>query len=229
MHHIEHEFRLVDTMREEHKLSEEFNAVSPIQEIPCITEGSYKIISGPCQFMFYLCNTRSIVKDSLYPKDCERMINRHIAWYQNKLRPKTQKLIKMLQRQLQEENNLLTRRGSQEAASRSSSLRTSSMSAKPQNVEFELDAIKQLLDQLDTQLRSSNAKYFGNTLSIADILYFWELCTLQHLLKREIVPANTELATWFYESMKHKEEIRQIDQKALEALAQYDQSRRGAR
>ena len=98
MHHIDYDFRLIDTMREEHKLSEEFNNVSPIQEIPCITEGSYKIISGPCQFMFYLCNTRSIVKDSLYPKDCERMINRHIAWYQNKLRPKTQKLNKMLQR-----------------------------------------------------------------------------------------------------------------------------------
>ena len=74
-----------------------------------------------------------------------------------------------------------------------------------------MDAIKQLLDQLDTQLRQSNAKYFGNLLSIADILYFWEISTLQHLLKREIVPANTELSTWFYESMKHKEEIRNID------------------
>ena len=69
-------------------------------------------------------------------------------------------------------------RGSSSEVSRSSSVRSQSLSARPSNVEFELDAIKQLLDQLDTQLRSSNAKYFGNTLSIADILYFWEICTL---------------------------------------------------
>ena len=98
--HIEHEYTNVETLLEEHKRSEEFALVSPIQEIPVITEGSYKIISGPAQFMFYLCNTRSIVKDRLYPKDCERMINKYLNWFQNKLRPKTQRLIKLLQRQL---------------------------------------------------------------------------------------------------------------------------------
>ena len=46
-----------------------------------ITEGSYKIISGSCQFMFYLCNTRAMVKDKFYPKDCEKLINRHMAFY----------------------------------------------------------------------------------------------------------------------------------------------------
>ena len=30
MHHIDHDFHLIETMREEHKLSEEFEAVSPI-------------------------------------------------------------------------------------------------------------------------------------------------------------------------------------------------------
>ena len=78
---IEHEYNNLDTLKDEHKTSEEFAIVSPIQEVPVITEGSYKIISGPCQFMYYLCNTRSKVKDSLYPKDCERLINRHMAWY----------------------------------------------------------------------------------------------------------------------------------------------------
>jgi len=55
--------------------------VTPIQEVPVITEGSYKIISGPCQFMFYLCNTRKQVKDTLYPKDCEKLINRHMNFF----------------------------------------------------------------------------------------------------------------------------------------------------
>jgi len=55
---VDHEYKNIETLREEHKLSEEFALVSPILEVPVITEGSYKIISGPCQFMFYLCNTR---------------------------------------------------------------------------------------------------------------------------------------------------------------------------
>ena len=46
--HIEHEYHNVETMLEEHKRNAEFTAVSPIQEVPVITEGSYKIISGPC-------------------------------------------------------------------------------------------------------------------------------------------------------------------------------------
>ena len=73
-----------------------------------ITEGNYRNIGGPVQFLQYLCSTRALVKDKLYPKDCERAINRHLAWYQNKLRPKTQRLIKMLTRQIQEEGGLIT-------------------------------------------------------------------------------------------------------------------------
>ena len=96
MCNIEHEYKNIDTLTEEHKRSDEFAAISPIQEVPVITEGSYKIIAGPAQFMFYICNTRELVKNQLYPKDCEKLINRHMTWFLNKLRPKTQRLIKML-------------------------------------------------------------------------------------------------------------------------------------
>ena len=81
MCNFEYKYRQIDTLKEEHKKSDEFMVVSPIQEIPVITEGSYKIISGPCQFMYYLTNTRSKIKDKLYPKDCEKLINRHMAFY----------------------------------------------------------------------------------------------------------------------------------------------------
>ena len=94
--HIDFDYNNVETLIEEHKLNEDFALISPIQEIPVITEGSYKIISGPCQFMFYLCNTRALVKDRLYPKDCEKLINRHMAFFQNKFRPRSSKLIRML-------------------------------------------------------------------------------------------------------------------------------------
>ena len=72
---VEFEYTNIETLKEEHKRSEEFAKISPVQEIPVLTEGSYKIISGATQFMFYLCNTRAKVKDTLYPKDCERVIN----------------------------------------------------------------------------------------------------------------------------------------------------------
>jgi len=81
----------------------------------------------------------------------------------------------------------------------------------PSTIEFEVDSISKFLDELDGQLRTGNTKFFGNQLSIADILYYWEISTLQHLLKREIVPPNTELATWFHESMKLHDEIRTLD------------------
>ena len=45
---IEHEYNNVETMIEENKRNSDFSEVSPIQEVPVITEGSYKIISGPC-------------------------------------------------------------------------------------------------------------------------------------------------------------------------------------
>ena len=119
-----------------------------------ITEGSYKIISGPCQFMFYLCHTRSLVKDKLYPKDCEKAINRHLAWYQNKMRPKTQRLIKMLMRQVQEEGGLITNETPRGQARQS-------MVINPSTIEFEVDSISKALDELDGQLRQQNSKFFG--------------------------------------------------------------------
>ena len=144
-----------------------------------------------------------------------------MAHYQNKVRPKTQKLVKMLHRQLQEEGNLVpneTPRGN---------ARMSTM-VNPSTIEFEVDTVCKLLDELNIKLSKSNSKYFGNQLSIADILYYWEISTLQHLLRREIVPANTELATWFHESMKLEDNIRQLELKVHDAHSKYDQQRRGS-
>ena len=140
---IEHEYKNVETMLEENKRNSSFSEVSPIQEVPVITEGSYKIISGPCQFMFYLCSTRSKIKDQLYPKDCEKLINSHLGYYQNKLRPKTQRLIKILQRRTQDENSLLPNETPRGQA------RMSVSSSAPMVIENEVEEIGRFLDVLD--------------------------------------------------------------------------------
>ena len=64
------EFKQINSLKGEHESNKEFEAISPSRDIPVITEGSYKIISGPVQYMTYLTSTRSDVKKKLYPDDC---------------------------------------------------------------------------------------------------------------------------------------------------------------
>ena len=93
--------------------------------------------------MYYLCNTRAIVKDKLFPKDCEKLINRHMAFFQNKLRPKTQRLIRILQRQMMDENGLVpneTPRGQP---------RMSMTLTNPMAIESEVEQITKFMDELD--------------------------------------------------------------------------------
>ena len=53
-----------------------------------------------------------------------------------------------------------------------------SIVTNPSAIEFEVDLISKLLDELDGQLRQQNSKFFGTQLSIADLLYYWEISTL---------------------------------------------------
>ena len=71
-------------------------------------------------------------------------------------------------------------------------------------------------------MRQSNTSFFSSQLSIADLLYYWEISTLQSLLKRDILPANSDLEKWYKESMLKMDSISQIEQKAVEALAAYE-------
>ena len=98
--------------------------------------------------MFYLANTRSKVKDRLYPIDCEKIINQHMGFYNNKLRPRTSRLMKMLTRRFQEEAGLAgddTPRGQPRM----------SISVDPANLEPELDAVAKLLQHMNTKLTQS--------------------------------------------------------------------------
>ena len=161
--------------------------------------------------MFYLCSTRSKIKDQLYPKDCEKLINSHLGYYQNKLRPKTQRLIKILQRRTQDENSLLPNETPRGQA------RMSVSSSAPMVIESEVEEIGRFFDVLDNHLKKSNSDFFGNQMSIADILYFWEISTVQELLKREIVSQQTSyLHKWYHETMKQTPAIAQIEAKSAQ-------------
>ena len=95
-------FEQLNTLNNEHETDKRFVVISPNKEVPVITEGSYIIISGPVQFMTYLTSTREDVKKKLYPEDCHKQIHKHINWFQDKMRPATGRLMKMLNKSIKD-------------------------------------------------------------------------------------------------------------------------------
>ena len=64
-----YKFENVNSLSKEHETNKQFGAISPNKDVPVITEGSYKIISGTVQFMTYLTSTREDLKKKLFPAD----------------------------------------------------------------------------------------------------------------------------------------------------------------
>lgn len=56
----------------------------------------YKVIGGDITCIKYLKNAYPQIKEELYPKSLEANIDKLLGWYQNKMRPGTQRLIRML-------------------------------------------------------------------------------------------------------------------------------------
>ena len=58
----------------------------------------------------------------------------------------------------------------------------------------------------------SNTGFFGSAMSIADVLYFWEISTIEQYLKKELVDEGQypHLARWYNESMKSQSEFQEI-------------------
>jgi glutathione S-transferase len=92
---IEHEFRLVDTLKEENK-KEAYLAQSFCETIPMLSNNMFKVIGGDSTALKFLKNAYPDVKKELYSKEQEAKIDKHLLWYQSKLRPETQRLIRMI-------------------------------------------------------------------------------------------------------------------------------------
>lgn len=59
-------------------------------------------------------------------------------------------------------------------------------------------------------------------MSIADLLYYWEISTVEMLLKREVITQQTDyLYKWYHETMKNTPEIAQIEEKSQERMKFY--------
>jgi hypothetical protein len=61
-----------------------------------ITEGSFKILGGSSIIISYLIQGNQRVKERLYPKENSTEIDKHLGWFQSRMKPNSTRLIKML-------------------------------------------------------------------------------------------------------------------------------------
>ena len=92
---VPHQFEEVDYFKGEHQ-KEPYLSVNPTGQIPMVSEGSFKILGGNNIYLVYLCNSHQRIKDKLYKQDQRGEIEKHLSWFQARMRPNTGRIIRMI-------------------------------------------------------------------------------------------------------------------------------------
>ena len=165
-----------------------------------ITEGSYKILGGSNTILAYLCNSQQRIKDKLYPLETKQEIEKHLAWFQSRMKPTSTRLVKMI---------VNPKAFGDKAPS------------APELQREQEEFFKKLLPSLDKQVE--NKKFFcGDDITIADIQYYCEISTLLALTKKELDEGQyPNLGRW-YQISSQIPEITQTDKKLKEIIAKYN-------
>lgn len=183
---VPHAMEEVDQFKGDHK-KESYLAQNPSGQIPMITEGGFKILGGNNIFLIYLCNSHQRIKDRLYSNDCKADIEKHLAWFQSRMKPTSARLVKMIvQPQAFGEK-----------------------APTPQELQREQEEFfRKLLPSLDKQLEGKS--YFcGEDVTIADIQYYCEISTIVNLTKKDSLSPTDypNLASWYNERMSQIPDI----------------------
>ena len=195
-----HNLEEVDQFKGDHK-KESYLAQNPSGQIPMITEGSFKILGGNNIFLIYLCNSHEQIKRKLYPDESKVDIEKHLAWFQSRMKPTSTRLIKMIVQP--------------------QAFGDKAPSAQELQREQE-EFFKKLLPSLDKQLEGKRF-FCGDDVSIADIQYYCEISTIVFLTKRELSQQDyPQLAGWYNDRLSQIPEINQLDKKLTEIIAKYN-------
>ncbi len=197
---VPHALEEVDQFRGDLK-KESYLAMNPSGQIPMLTEGSFKILGGSNIFLIYLCNSQQRIKDKLYAQENRGEIEKHLAWFQSRMKPTSTRLAKMI---------VNPKAFGEKAPSQ-------------QELAREMDEFfRKLLPSLDKQLE--NKKYFcGDEITIADIQYYSEISTLINLTKKELSESEyPNLNAWYNERCSSTPEIAAMDRKLKEVIAKYN-------
>lgn len=151
--------------------------------------------------MAYLCNSQQRIKDKLYPVETRQDIEKHLAWFQSRMKPTSTRLVKMI----------VNPKAFGDKA-------PSAQELQRESEEF----FKKLLPSLDKQVENKN--YFcGDDITIADIQYYCEISTILNLTKKELDDAQyPSLSRWYNERCSSIPEITNSDKKLREIIAKYN-------
>ena len=166
-----------------------------------LSEGNMKILGGSTTFISYLCNSKPSIKNQLYPVDSRAEIEKHLAWFQARIKPTSTRLVKMI-------------------------VQPKAFGDKPpsqQELQREQEEFfKKLLPTLDKQLEQKRF-FCGPNVTIADIQYYCEIVTIVSLTKKELSEGDfPNLAPWFHERMSKIPELAALDKKMIEILVKYN-------
>ena len=92
---IPYEFRLVDTLKGENK-QDSYIQQSFCDVIPMVSNDQFKVFGGDQALIKYSKFAFPEVRKDLYSKEMEATIEKYIGWFNSKMRPDTQRLIRMI-------------------------------------------------------------------------------------------------------------------------------------
>ena len=178
---IEHNFQLVDTLKDEHK-QESYVAQSYCETIPMLSNDIFKVIGGDITTIKYLKNAYPEIKEELYPKDLEANVDKFLGWYQSKMRPGTQRLIRML---------VLPK-----------VISTNAVKHEDKVEEFDLIfGSGGLIEVIEKTLEKTKAFIAGDRVTIADFAIYSEILTVMMLTEQDSESLSSrnyhETARWF--------------------------------
>jgi len=197
---VPYQLEEIDMFKGDHK-KDSYLAINPSGQIPMITEGSFKILGGNSIFLIYLCNSNQRIKDKLYPTEVRAEIEKHLSWFQSRMRPCAGRLTRMI---------VHPQAFGDKAPSQA-------------EIKREQDELfKKLLPSLDQQL--INKKYFcGDEVTIADLQYYNEISTIVTLIKKNLDESEyPNLAAWFNDRMSQIPDIMILNKKLKEIINKYN-------
>lgn len=197
---VAHDIQEVDMFKGDHK-KEFYIQQNPSGQIPMLTEGGFKILGGNNIFLLYLCNSHQRIKDKLYPNEARNEIEKHLAWFQSRMKPTSTRLVKMI----------VHPKAFGEKA-------PSDQELNRETEEF----FRKLLPSLDKQLEKKEF-FCSDEITIADIQYYCEISTILKITKRELSDGDfPNLALWYNDRLSQIPEIQQLDAKLNEVLVNYN-------
>jgi hypothetical protein len=82
-------------LKKENK-QESYLLQSYCEVIPMVSNNNFKVLGGDQALIKYSKNAFPEVRKDLYSKEMEADIDRYIGWFYSKMRPDTQRLIRMI-------------------------------------------------------------------------------------------------------------------------------------